>query len=64
MRTWRAHLWARRGETLDEYSIAVSALGRRADFDPRTDSAVRLNMARIRGKLKEYYDSEGQNNPF
>jgi len=54
------YLWDHRDSTIDEYSIAIQALNRRPDFDPKTDSAVRVSMARLRSKLKEFYDSEGR----
>jgi hypothetical protein len=34
-------------------------LGRRADFDPKIDPIVRVQMHRLRQKLKEYYCGEG-----
>lgn len=41
-----------------EYDIAVEALGRRADFDPKTDSIVRVEAHRLRHRLKEYYEHD------
>jgi hypothetical protein len=55
------YLWDHRHESLDEYTIAIHALGRKPDFDPKSDSAVRVTMARLRAKLKEFYESEGKN---
>jgi hypothetical protein len=46
-------------ETLKEYTIGVEALSRSADFDPKVDPIVRVQIHRLRQKLKEYYDSEG-----
>jgi hypothetical protein len=48
------------GETdsIKEYSIAVDALGRAADFDPEIDSIVRVQASRLRKRLAEYYTSE------
>lgn len=43
-----------------EYSIATEALGRHADFDPRTDPAVRVEVRRLRQKLLEYYAGAGR----
>jgi hypothetical protein len=54
------YLWDHRESPIDEYSIAVHALNRRPDFDPKSDSAVRVSMARLRGKLKEFYEAEGR----
>ena len=47
------------GEEMKEYTIGVEALGRRPDFDPKTDPIVRVQVYRLRQKLKEYYDAEG-----
>ena len=46
-------------ETLKEYTIGVEALGRPRDFDPKVDPIVRVQIHRLRQKLKEYYDSDG-----
>jgi hypothetical protein len=43
-----------------EYQIGTEVLGRGPDFDPRTDSIVRVNVARLRSKLMEYYATEGK----
>lgn len=42
-----------------EYQIATEVFGRREDFDPHLDSMVRVQAARLRAKLTEYYASEG-----
>ncbi len=49
----------RNDEALKEYTIGVEALGRPLDFDPKVDPIVRVQIHRLRQKLKEYYDSEG-----
>lgn len=43
-----------------EYIIATDALGRPADFDPRTDPSVRVEVRRLRQKLLEYYAETGR----
>jgi len=48
-----------RTEALKEYTIGVEALGRPLDFDPKADPIVRVQIHRLRQKLKEYYDSDG-----
>lgn len=48
------YLWAKRGGAVSEYAIGTEVLGRKADFDPKTDSAVRVHMSRLRGRLKEF----------
>ena len=42
-----------------EYQIATEVFGRPGDFDPHVDSTVRVQAGRLRGKLAEYYASEG-----
>ena len=59
MRTLLHYLWQHRGEAISEYAIAVDALGRNPDFDPRADATVRVQIARLRAKLKEFYEGEG-----
>lgn len=49
---------------LKEYNIAVEALGRSPDFDPKADSIVRVEVHRLREKLKHYYETEGADHPF
>ena len=51
-------------ETLKEYTIGVEAFGRKQDFDPKTDTIVRVQIHRLRQKLKEYYDAEGSHDPI
>lgn len=49
---------------LKEYQIATEVLGRSADFDPQTDSCVRVQVGRLRSKLAEYYESVGAHDPI
>ena len=49
---------------LKEYTIGVEAFGRPPDFDPKADTIVRVQIHRLRQKLKEYYDSEGRYDPI
>jgi hypothetical protein len=51
-------------ESLKEYTIGVEALSRPQDFDPKTDTIVRVQIHRLRQKLKEYYDSDGSRDPI
>ncbi|MGA2169463.1 MAG: hypothetical protein ABSG62_14735 [Terracidiphilus sp.] len=46
-------------ETLKEYTIGVEAMSRPRDFDPKADPIVRVQIHRLRQKLKEYYDADG-----
>jgi adenylate cyclase len=42
--------------TIKEFDIAIAVYGRRADYDPRTDPIVRVEAARLRARLREYYE--------
>jgi hypothetical protein len=53
------YLWEHRGEDFSEYAIATGALGRRPDFDPKTNATVRVEISRLRQHLKEFYETEG-----
>jgi hypothetical protein len=44
---------------LKEFNIGVEALGRLADFDPTSNSIVRVELHRLRERLKRYYETEG-----
>ena len=45
---------------LKGYSIGVEVFGRGVDFDPAGDAIVRVEVARLRTKLNEYYAGVGQ----
>jgi hypothetical protein len=47
-----------------EYQIATEVFGRPSDWDPRLDSSVRVQIARLRSKLIEYASGEGAQDPF
>jgi hypothetical protein len=47
------------GSAIREHEIAAEVFGRSAAFDPRIDSTVRVNMARLRAKLIDYYNGPG-----
>jgi hypothetical protein len=51
-------------ESLKEYTIGVEAFGRPQDFDPKTDTIVRVQIHRLRQKLREYYDADGRRDPI
>lgn len=42
-----------------EYSIATEVLGRGPDFDQSRDAIVRVEMHRLRKKLKDFYEADG-----
>ena len=52
------------GLEASEYDIAVGALGRRSTFDPRNDSVVRVEVHRLRKRLKEFYTGPGASQPM
>jgi hypothetical protein len=64
MRALLLYLWGHAGEPISEYGIATEALGRSPEFDPRTDSTVRVHIARLRTKLKEFYEAAGDGFPL
>src|SRR5271156_2674027 len=49
---------------LKEYQIATEVYGRPADFDPQSDSTIRVQAGRLRLKLAEYYAGEGATDPI
>lgn len=51
--------FAGKTEQIKEYSIAVQALHRQAQFDPQTDTIVRVSAHTLRKKLDQYYATEG-----
>lgn len=44
-----------RSHELKEYTIAIEALKKDADFNPQIDAIVRIHACRLRRALKEYY---------
>src|SRR5580658_10261943 len=46
-------------DDLKEYTVAVDALGKPSSYDPRQESAVRMQVGRLRQRLAEYYRTEG-----
>ena len=49
-----------RGSELKESLIGVEVFGRKPGFDPKQDSTVRSEAARLRARLAEYYGDEGK----
>lgn len=58
LRALLAWLWAHRNEDISEYAVGTEALGRRSDFDPKNDATARVQISRLRQKLKDYYERE------
>ena len=52
-----------RADEIKEYSIALEALGRSPEFDPKKDSIVRVEAHRLRKRLEEYYCTAGSTDP-
>lgn len=51
-------------DALKEWLLGVRVFGRSDSFDPRIDAIVRVEAGRLRAKLTQYYDTEGQNDPI
>lgn len=49
-----------RADKLKGYSIGVEVFDKPASFDSLTDPVVRVEAARLRDKLREYYETEGK----
>jgi hypothetical protein len=47
------------GVAVKEYRIATELFHRPSEFDPKLDSTVRVQTARLRSKLAEYYSGDG-----
>jgi TolB-like protein len=56
------HLEGRDTE-LKEPLIGIEVFGRQPDYDPKVDSIVRSEAARLRSRLIEYYAGEGREDP-
>jgi TolB-like protein len=52
-----------RGSELKESLIGVEVYGRNPDYDPKLDSTVRSEVARLRARLSKYYSTEGNQDP-
>ena len=52
---------AGRGERLKGYNVGIEVFDRPESFDPAVDPIVRIEAARVREKLREYYGTEGLN---
>lgn len=56
---------AGREDRLKGYTIAIDVFDRNTDFDPATESVVRVQVGRLRKLLDDHYASpEGQGHPF
>ncbi len=50
-------------DQVTEYMVATEALGRRDDFDPQSDTIVRVTAHSLRKRLQEIYQTDGKNRP-
>lgn len=64
MRSLLIYLWKHRGEDISEYAVAVEALGRRPDFNCKIDASARVQISRLRSKLRRFYEIEGESFPL
>jgi hypothetical protein len=58
------HLISGNQRNLKEYLIGSEVYDRRPPYHPNQDSIVRTEARRLRGKLKEYYETEGKDDPI
>jgi hypothetical protein len=47
-------------DQLKEYVVAIDGLGKNPSYDPQQNSAVRIQVGRLRQRLAEYYRTEGK----
>ena len=50
-------------DQIKEYLVGVEVFDREASYNPQIDPIVRVEAGRVRSKLKEYYEIEGQRDP-
>ena len=50
-------------DRLKEYAIGIDVFDRNDQYDPRVDSIVRVEAARLRSKVEEYYSRDGADAP-
>lgn len=53
-----------RADRLKGYTIALSVFGCNEEFDPQSNSIVRVEASRLRKRLSDYYADLGANDPF
>src|SRR5262245_6944351 len=54
---------AGRGERLKGYNIALAVFDRTETFDSNIDPTVRMEAGRLRDRLREYYETDGRDDP-
>ena len=55
---------AGKADQLKETVIGIEVFGRKPDYDPRSDPVVRIEAAKLRSRLAEYYGASGLNDPL
>jgi TolB-like protein len=55
---------AGRGERLKGYNIALAVFDRKETFDSNIDPSVRMEAGRLRDRLREYYETDGRDDPI
>jgi len=50
-------------ESIKEVVLGIEVFDRAQDFDPRTDTIVRVEAGKLRKRLQEYYETEGAGDP-
>lgn len=55
---------AGREHELKEYTVGVEVFGKDVAYDPQHDASVRVEARRLRYKLRDYYESEGGQDPI
>jgi hypothetical protein len=55
---------AGRGERLKGYNVALEVFDRPNTFDSNVDPIVRMEAARLRDRLREYYEADGKGDPI
>lgn len=51
-------------DQLKEYVIGLEAFGKSPQYNPQEDSSVRVQAARLRQRLDEYFEHEGSTEPI
>ena len=55
---------AGRADRISGYTVGIGVYDRDHGFEPMLDPIVRVEAGRLRAKLREYYDGEGQFDPI
>jgi len=53
-----------RGEQIKEHTLGIEVFDKTLSYDPRIDPIVRVEATRLRSKLKEYYATQGRDDPI